>query len=119
MGLAVHQLRQTRIGQDGKEPRPVFRQPLHMFGHLLGAGGAVQAHNRNVQGVYHRGCGGDVGPHQHGARGLHRDLNDDGDVGLDLRAGAFGTVDRCFDLKRVLAGFDKEGVNAARRQPVA
>ena len=116
MRVAMHQLRQAGIGLDRDEAAPILAEPFHMLGHLVRAGGAVEADDRYVERADHGGRRGDVGADQQRAGGLDRRLDEDRDVLPGLGAGALGAVDRRLDLQRVLAGLDQDGVNAAGDQ---
>jgi hypothetical protein len=90
-----------------------------VLGHLLRAGGAVQADQRHVQRVDHGGGRRDVRPHQQRAGGLHGDLHEDGGVAAGFRAGDTRPVDGRLDLQRVLAGLYQEGIDVAVHQAAA
>ena len=119
MRVAIDQFRQPGIRQHRDQARPVGRQPAHVLGHFLRAGGAVQPHQRHVQRVHHRGGGGDVGADQQRAGGLHRDLHEDRHVAAGRRARDLGAVHRGLDLQRVLAGLHQDRVHAAGDQAAA
>ena len=119
VGVAVHQFREAGVGLDGDQAGPVGGEPADMFGHFLRAGGAVQAHQRDVECADHGGGGGDVGADEQRAGGLDGDLDEDRRVGAGVAAGDFCAVDRSFDLQRVLAGLDQDGVDVAVDQAAA
>ncbi len=119
MRLPVDQLRQSGIGLHRDQARPVLAQPFDVLGHLQWAGGAVDADRRYVERLDHRRRGGDVGSHQQGAGGLHRDLDEDRRVLAGFGAGALGGVHRRLDLQRVLAGLDQQRVDAAGHKSAA
>ena len=119
VGVAVHEFRQAGVGLDGDQAGPVPGEPADMLGHLLRAGGAVQAHQRHVQRVDHGSGGRDVGSDQQRAGGLHRHLHEDRRVGAGLGARDLGAVDRGLDLQRVLAGLDQDRVHTAGDQAAA
>ena len=85
-----------------------------MLGHLLGAGGAVEAHDRHAQRVDDGGGGRDVGADQHGAGGLDGDLDHQRQLAAAADEGVPAAVDRGLDLQRVLAGLDQQ---RRRRRP--
>ncbi len=116
MGLAVHQFWQARIGLHGNEPRPVFRQPFHVFGHFLWAGCAVQAHQIHIKAMNDCGCRSNVRPYQQGACGFYRDLHKNRGCGAQFFPCNLYAVYSCLDLKCVLAGFNQDCVYAAFNQ---
>jgi hypothetical protein len=70
-----------------------------MGGHLLGAGGAVEAHDLHPQRVHHRGRGLDVGADQERPGGLHGYLDHERQIAsAGLGPGGLGAVDRRLDL---------------------
>ena len=119
MRVAVDQFRQAGIGLHRHQPGPVGGQPVHVLGHLLRAGAAVQSDQRHVQRVHHGRGGGDVRADQQRAGGFHGDLNEDRRVGAGFGARDLRAVDRGLDLQRVLAGLDQDRVDAAGDQAAA
>ncbi len=116
MGFTVHQFRQARIRLHRNKPRPAFAQPFHMLGHFLRTRSAVEPHNVHIERMDHRRRRRNIGPHQQRAGGFDRYLNHQTDGFSGLFAGALGAIDGGFDLKRVLASFDKDGIHTARNQ---
>ena len=114
--VAAAQLGQAGVGQAGDQAAPGLREMADVLGHLLGAGGAVEAHHRHAQRVDDGGGGGDVGADQHGAGGLDRDLHHERQLAAAADEGVAAAVDRGLDLQRVLAGLDQERVGAAGDQ---
>ena len=115
VGLAAAQLGQPGIGQARDQAAPVAGQMADMLGHLLGTGGAVEPHDRNVERIDDRRGRGDVGADQHGAGGLDRDLDHQRQLAATSDEGMAAAVDRGLDLQRILAGLDQQGVRRRRR----
>ena len=115
--LALDQLGQAGIRQDRDRPGPAAREIGDVLGHLLRAGGAVQADDRHVERADDGRGRADVGADQHGAGGLDRDLDHERQLAAGLAHRAPGAVDRGLGLERVLAGLAQDHVGAAGDQP--
>ena len=119
VGVAIDEFRQAGVGLHRDQAGPVGRQPAHVFGHLLRAGGAVEADQRHIERADHRRRGGDVGADQQRAGGLHRHLHEDRRIVARCAAGDLGAVDGGLDLQGVLARFDQDRVHPAGDQAAA
>jgi hypothetical protein len=97
--------------------RPVLRQPAHVVGHFLRAGGAVKPHAVDVERVDDSGRRRDVATHQQRAGGFHRHLHHNWQRPIHFRLRRADTGDRRFDLQGILRGFDQERVGVAKQQP--
>ena len=84
--------------------------------HFGRPGGAVQADHVDAERLERGERGPNFGPHQHGAGGLDRHLNKDGQLGAGVGDGLVAAVDGRLRLQQVLAGFNEEGVGAALNQ---
>ena len=90
-----------------------------MFRHFLRPGGAIQPHQRHIQGI-HNGCGGgDIGADQQRAGGFHRDLHENRNVRPRRLARYLARIHRGLDEKRVLIGFCQQRIGAAGNQATA
>ena len=115
-GLALDQLGQAGVRQHRDRPRPAARQIGHVLGHLLRAGGAVQADDRHVERADDGRRRADVGADQHGAGGLDGDLDHERQLAAGFAHRAARAVDRCLGLERILAGLAQDHVGAAGDQ---
>ena len=90
-----------------------------MLRHFLRPGGAIQPHQRHIQGI-HNGCGGgDIGADQQRASGFHRDLHKNRNVRPRRLARYLARIHRGLDEKRVLIGFCQQRIGAAGNQAAA
>ncbi len=117
MRLAVDELGQTRVGLHRDQSRPALPQPLHVLGHLLRTGRAVDADQRHGERIDDGRGRRDVGAHQQGAGGLDGHLHEDRRLGAGFGACALGAVDGGLELQGVLAGLDQDRLGAAGDQP--
>ena len=90
-----------------------------MLRHFLRPGGAIQPHQRHIQGI-HNGCGGgDIGADQQRASGFHRDLHKNRNVRPRRLARYLARIHRGLDEKRILIGFCQQRIGAAGNQAAA
>jgi hypothetical protein len=115
-GLAIDQLGQAGVRQHRDRPRPAARQIGHVLGHLLRAGGAVQADDRHIQRADDGRRRADVGADQHGPGRLDRHLDHQRQLAAGLAHRAPRAIDRGLGLERILAGLAQDYVGAAGDQ---
>ena len=90
-----------------------------MLGHLARPGGTVEPDHRHVERMNDRRRGGDIGADQQCSGGLDRHLGEDRRVLPGVLTRPLCTVDRRFDLQRILRGLDDDRVDPALDQPGA
>ncbi len=91
-----------------------------VLGHLGRTGRAVHADDVGPHRLERGECGPDLGPDEHAARRLDRDLHHDRDRVREPGAAhrPAGAVDRGLRLQEVVDGLDEQHVDATRDEPV-
>ena len=78
-----------------------------MLVHLFGAGGTVHADHVDAQWLQCRECSADFRAEQHGAGGLHGDVDHDGNCRAQFFKGHLCTQNSGLDLQQILTGLNE------------
>ena len=107
---AVHHRGQSRVRQAREERAAVLREIAQVFGHLDRTRRAVEAEDVGAHRLEGGDRGADLGPDEHAARGLHRDLHHQRQLGAGIGHRPPARHDRGLGLQQVIDGLDEEHV---------